>query len=229
MYSIGNMQSVYFVMGVHLRLFTAAAIAGIFVGASAFGQVATTATTEDGRKVQLNEDGTWKLLKGAVAGVAGSLKKPANAKKFVKAPKGPFGVWIDEAKWTQKESKEESANKLTFTHKSDDAYAMIIGERIMVATDALKKVALENAKGVAPDIKMVSEEKRTLNGKQVMCLKMSGTIQTIPFIYYGYYYGGNEGTLQVICYTSANLFDEFKADFDDFLNGTQIGQKAAAE
>jgi hypothetical protein len=62
-----------------------------------------------------------------------------------------------------------------------------------------------------------------------MCLKLTGTIQTIPFVYYGYYYGGTEGTLQAICYTSANVFDEFKPDFDDFLNGTQIGAAAGAE
>jgi hypothetical protein len=147
----------------------------------------------------------------------------------VKAPKGPFGVWMNSQKWTLKDSKEETGNKLTFTHKSGDAYAMMIGERVQLSLDALKKAALENAKGVAPDIKIVSDEKRTVNGKEMMCLKMSGTIETTPFVYYGYYYGGSEGTLQVICYTSANLFDEFKGDFDDFLNGTQIGQKAAAE
>jgi hypothetical protein len=27
-----------------------------------------------------------------------------------------------------------------------------------------------------------------------------------------------------VTYTASNLFDEFKQDFDDFLNGTRIGQ-----
>jgi hypothetical protein len=209
-----------------LPLLVLIAAAFLFAG-SVFAQESTTATTADGRKVQLNEDGTWKLIKGAGAG--GLFKKPAESKTFVKAPKGNFGVWINEEKWTQKAAKEEGSNKITFTHKSGDAYAMLIGERVQLGFDALKKAAVENAKGVAPDIKIVSDERRTVNGKQLMCLKLTGTIQTIPFVYYGYYYGGTEGTLQAICYTSANVFDEFKPDFDDFLNGTQIGQAAATE
>jgi hypothetical protein len=40
----------------------------------------------------------------------------------------------------------------------------------------------------------------------------------------GYYYGGPEGSLQVITYTASPNFEEFKSDFEEFLNGTQIGQ-----
>ena len=101
---------------------------------------------------------------------------------------------------------------------------MLIAERLSIPTETLKKIALANAKEAAPDVRVISEEKRTLNGKEILCLKMIGTMQNIPFIYYGYYYSGSEGSLQVVTYTVQNLFDEFKSDFEDFLNGTQIGQ-----
>jgi hypothetical protein len=76
-----------------------------------------------------------------------------------------------------------------------------------------------------PDVKIVFEEKRVVKGKELVCLKLAGTLQNTPFIYYGYYYGGSEGTLQVVTATASNIFDEFKQDFDDFLNGTQMGQE----
>jgi hypothetical protein len=154
-----------------------------------------------------------------------AYQKPTTAKLFAKASKGPFGVWIDPQKWQRKSS--EDPIKIIFTHKTGDAYAMVISERISVPTDSLKKIALANAKAVAPDVKVVSEEKRIVNGKEVLCLETAGTTQGIPFTYYGYYYGGSEGTLQVVTYTSSNIFDEYKRDFDDFLNGTQIGQEPA--
>jgi hypothetical protein len=153
-------------------------------------------------------------------------QEPATAKVFVKARNGPFGVWIDPQKWTQ-ESSEENPIKITFNHKTGDAYAMVISERIGLTTDTLKNAAVANAKKVMPDVTVASEEKRVVNGKEALCLKLTGTIQGIPFIYYGYYYGGSEGTLQVVTYTASNIFDDFKQDFDDFLNGTQIGQEPA--
>jgi len=143
-------------------------------------------------------------------------------KVFAKAVRGPFGVWIDPQKW-----KQDSLNdpfKTAFTHKTGDAYAFVISERIGVSMDALKEAAIANAKKVAFDVKIVSEEKRVVNGKELFCLRFTGIIQGTLITYYGYYYGGSEGTLQVVVYTASDIFDEYKQDFDDFLNGTQIGQ-----
>jgi TIR domain len=151
-----------------------------------------------------------------------TYQKPGPAKVFVKARKGLFGVWIDPQKWEDNSSSEDPI-KITLNHKTGDAYAFVISERIGISIESLKKAAVENAQKVAPDVKVVSEEKRIVNGKEVLCLQTTGTIQGTPFTYYGYYYGGPEGTLQVVTYTASNIFDEYKQDFDDFLNGTQIG------
>lgn len=196
------------------------------VAMTAFAQQPTTATTDDGRKISLYPDGTWRLLRATPSepSATPASAKPKDANLFVKARKGPFGIWINQQKWKEDAPVEEDPIKITFDHKKGDAYAMIITERISLPTEALKKVALATAKGVAPDARILSEEKLVVSGKEVLCLKMGGTIQNIAFIYYGYYYGGSEGTLQVVTYTSANLFDEFKPDFDELLKGTQIGQ-----
>jgi len=176
---------------------------------------------------EIRHDNTPNVPSGASSNSGSPTnQEPATAKVFVKARKGPFGVWIDPQKWRQ-ESSEEDPIKITFNHKTGDAYAMVISERIGLTTDTLKNAAVANAKKVMPDVKIVSEEKRVVNGKEVLCLKLTGTIQGMPFIYYGYYYGGSEGTLQVVTYTASNIFDDFKQDFDDFLNGAQIGQEPA--
>jgi hypothetical protein len=194
-----------------------------------FAQQATTASTEDGRKILLYPDGTWRLLKTPVSEprTARSYRRPTEAKLFVKVPIGPFGVWINQQKWKQDAPVEEDATKITFHHKKGGAYAMLIAERASIPIEKLKKIVLANTKEGAPDARVLSEERRTLNDKQVLCLKIGGTVQNIPFVYYGYYYGGSEGTLQVVTYTATNLFDEFKSDCEEFLNGTQIGQASA--
>ncbi len=143
--------------------------------------------------------------------------------RFVGDVKGPFGVWIDSQKW-KPNSSEENPIKITFNHKKGKAHAIMIAQRISLSMESLKKAAVANAKKVALDVKIASEEKRVVNGKELSCLKFTATIHGTPYTYYGYYYGGSERSLQVVTYTASNLFDEFKQDFDDFLNGTRIGQ-----
>jgi hypothetical protein len=62
-----------------------------------FAQQPTTATTDDGRKILLYPDGTWRLLKTPVSepSTARAYQRPTEAKLFVKMPTGPFGVWME--------------------------------------------------------------------------------------------------------------------------------------
>ena len=239
--------------------------------ASVWGQESPIAgLTQDGRKVLLYPDGTWKLADQAQpqgSGVQGSNSAPGNtpgmgnrsgpgnplsmggnlgtgnspapgsgsqnaetgnnsppgnSKTFVKAPQGEFGVWIDKQKWTQTESNDPI--RITFMHQGESSYAMIVAERARVSLDALERAALANAKKAAPDMTLLFKEKRTVGGKSVLCMQMTGTIMGNTFMYYGDYYGGPEGTLQVICYATPELFDQAKADFDELLGGIQIGR-----
>lgn len=205
---------------------TLSALLFILSSTLAWSQQPTSATTDDGRKVSLYPDGTWRLIRNTAGSStpATTYKKSQAASLFVKAANGPFGVWMDPEKWKRDNSAEEDPGKVNLFHKRGNAYAMIISERISIPKDTLKKIVVMKAKEAAPDVKVVSQEKRVVNGKEVLCLKLTGTVQKIPFVYYGYYYGGPEGTLQVVGYTSAPLFDECKADLEELLNGTQIGQ-----
>ena len=205
--------------------------------ASVWGQESPIAAiTQDGRKVLLYPDGTWKLAdqaqpQGSVVQGNNSApgnaetennKPPGNSKTFVKAPQGEFGVWIDKQKWTQTESDDPI--RITFMHQGESSYAMIVGERARVSLDALERAALANAKKAAPDMTLLFKEKRTVGGKSVLCMQMTGTIMGNTFMYYGDYYGGPEGTLQVICYATPEQFDQAKADFDELLGGIKIGR-----
>lgn len=96
---------------------------------------------------------------------------------------------------------------------------MLISEKIQIPIETLKGIAYENAKNAAPDIKIIKEEYRTVNSIKVLMMQMSGTIQGIKFIYFGYYYSNTNGTIQFITYTSENLFKTYFDDIELFLNG----------
>jgi len=254
-----------------VRLILVPLIVNLLLAGAWAQQSPIAAITQDGRKVLLYPDGTWKLAEQAQpqasptvgnspggdnhAGTgnhegpryspgmgqnSGNGKNPGpgnvsqnsetgnnspsgNSKTFVKAPQGEFGVWIDKQKWTQSES-ENDATKITFIHQGETSYAMIIWERVRISMEALERAALQNAKKVVPDITLLFKEKRVISGRSVLCMQMTGTVQGSSIMYYGYYYGGPEGTLQVICYTTPELFDQAKADFDELLGSVKIGQ-----
>lgn len=183
------------------------------------------ATTDDGKKVMLYPDGTWKYADQkatAAAGAKGYAKSP-NATKAVSGPVQNFKVWINEDKWVQKVSDDPT--KLSFEFKKGDAYGLMIAERIGMPLASLKKIAVANAQKAAPDVKVVLEEKRIVNGVEVLCMQMNGTIDEIPFTYLGYYYTDKSGSLQLLTYTGQNLFDEYKPELNEFLNGLQITPK----
>jgi hypothetical protein len=246
-----------------MRIILVLLIVSLMSGGAWAQQSPIAAITQDGRKVLLYSDGTWKLAEQAQPqgsgptandsggnnprlGVrggpgnngtgnnppggnqnenteAGNNNPPGDSKTFVKAPQGDFGVWIDGEKWKRAEANND-ATKITFVHQGETSYAMIIGERVRVSMDALGRAALQNAKKVAPDVTLLFKEKRIISGKSVLCMQMTGTVQGSSFMYYGYYYGGPEGTLQVICYTSPELFDQAKTDFDELLSSIKIGR-----
>lgn len=178
------------------------------------------ATTEDGRAVILKKDGTWKFIeKTSHPGKKGEYRKAENATSVFKA-KNVFSIWFDPLKWTQKKSDDDL--KTTFDFKGGDLYAMVIPERFPMSIEALKAAAIKNAQDAAPDSKVTYEETRTVNGKKVLCMKIEGSIDGIQFVYYGYYYAGKIGTIQLITYTAPNLFSEYEAEMTEFLNGLVI-------
>ncbi|MCB0636529.1 MAG: hypothetical protein KDC54_07910, partial [Lewinella sp.] len=56
-------------------------------------------------------------------------------------------------------------------------------------------------------------------GLNVLMLQLEGTIEGIRFNYYGYYYSNENGTVQLITYTSDNLFEDYTEEIETFLSG----------
>ena len=189
------------------------------------------AKTQDGRTVILHADGTWQYLKKeapAAPGAPGDNKTdtPQRASKKVSDPRGMVELWYAPAKWSAYPKPERLSPDASFAlvHKTKDAYALGIIERISMPLETLKKIALDNARNVAPDAEVVLDEERQINGNTAAIMGITGTIDGIPFRYHSYYWTGEKGSVQVITYTSQNLFAEYHDDFDNLLNGIVLNQ-----
>ncbi len=205
----------------------------IFIIASvstAYGK-SIKAKTQDGRTVILNANGTWKFLKTGTpvapeAPKDNSVNAPQHATQKVSDTRGLVELWYIPDKWTAYPKPERLSPDASFAliHKTKDAYALGIIERISMPLKTLKKIAVDNAKNVAPDAEVVLDEERQINGNTASIMGITGTIDGIPFRYHSYYWTGEKGSVQVITYTSQNLFAEYHADFNDLLSGIVLNQ-----
>lgn len=179
------------------------------------------ATTADGRKVVLDPDGSWKFKENSEATKQGTgYTKSTGAKAVLKSKRGFLEIWYKSEKWSPKDGDDTTEFRLT--HKDGDVYALAVVEWIAVPLSTLRKIALDNTKRAAPDAKIVFEEEREVNGVKLLAMQIEATVQEIQFTYFDYFWSGKAGTIQVLTYTSRNLFPQVKQDMEELLNGVVI-------
>ena len=186
------------------------------------------ALTSTGEEVLLRDDGTWEFLSKGQFEAADipvnrkSFKKPSTHSFLVKSKKNPLGIWINPKKWSMKKSVRNSAAEYEFVLKGQDLYGMAVTEKVEIPVESLANIAVENARNVAPDIRVVSKEYRNVNGRKVLQMQMSGSMQGIKLVYLGYYFSDEKGSTQLITYTSKSLFDSYRSEAEKFLNGMDM-------
>lgn len=198
----------------------------ICITALAFGLQAHSqiiAITQEGDEVLLHNDGTWNYTDaGDKTEITVNTKKfkKDNASTFqIKSSNVDFGFWINPKEWNFKKGISNDDAEFELTLKDEDLYAMIITEKIEVPIESLGEIALENAKLAAPDIRVVQQEFRNVNGLDVLFMQMDGTTQGIKFSYYSYYFSNESGTVQFVTYTSQNLLNTYREKCEQLLNG----------
>ncbi len=188
-------------------------------------QAQQKAVTETGDEVILYEDGTWTYVDEEAAD---AKEIPLNPETFTKPKSSSFllksktvenGIYLNPKKWIFKKSTDNPDAEYEFQMKEGDLYGMLITEKIEIPLETLRGIALMNGQSVSPDLRVVNEEYRMVNGKKVLHLQMNGTLQGIKFSYYGYYYSDEGGTTQFITYTSQMLLEEYTDEADELLNG----------
>jgi hypothetical protein len=128
----------------------------------------------------------------------------------------------DPAKWKSNGTLQDG--KYHFAYSAGDAYALVIPERLTVPADSWTTIVLANAHNADPNAKIVSQEKRMVNGVEVLVLRTYAEVAKIPFEYYGYYYSANGNAVQVLTYGGRDLMKDLEPELTKFLNGLKIAQ-----
>ena len=185
----------------------------------------TNAVTEYGDQVILYDDGSWEYvdqelnIDEEISVNPIEFVKPDDSKFLLKSNAFNVGIWLNAKKWKFGKAEDNDEAEYELVLKGEDLYGTVITEKVEIPLEALQEIALLNARDVAPDTKIDFSEFRTVNGLKVLMIEMSGTISGINFAYRGYYYSNENGTIQIIMYTSNSLMKHYDKEVDLLLNG----------
>jgi hypothetical protein len=99
---------------------------------------------------------------------------------------------------------------------------MVVAEPIYIPTGELRDLALANMRKTASHVRVIEEQRRRVNGTDVLVLEAEVVVQGVRFTYLGYYYGGLSGTVQAVTYTEQRRFAEYRQNCEAFLNGLAV-------
>jgi Putative bacterial sensory transduction regulator len=133
---------------------------------------------------------------------------------------GRMSLRYDPSRW--KQTPGTDPGRYEFTNVRGDGFAVVIAERANIPTDSIADIAFSNIRKQDPNARLTLKQKRRVGGVDVWFQTVDATIKGVPVTYYGYYYGGPAGTVQVLTYTARNLAAEYEKDFLDFLNGFRV-------
>ena len=201
----------------------------ILIFASQFTIGQEIAVTERGDSVVLYSNGAWDYYDNymndsdeipEIRMNSNSFSKPVSSTKKINGSNQSYEVWYDDKAWKRVPVGELNPEAdIALQLLKGDAYAMAIYEEVEIPVENLSQIALDNAVNVAPDIKMIDQEYRNVNGNKLVWMRMDGTTQGMKISYYSYYFSNEKGSIQFHAFTGQNLLDKYKTDIENLLNG----------
>lgn len=178
------------------------------------------AVAEDGRRVLLSSDGSWRFDPQQV-GSASSTRADLPGSPYRTSVKR-FTVAYDTSQWVQLPPKEGEENKRNFKHRNLPMQALVIADEFPANNASLHNVILHNARSVGATVTVLIDEERTLQAKQIGHLRFLASAQGMDFIFATHYFGDNDGNVQVSCFTAQSLFAKVQAECQRFLDGLTV-------
>ena len=136
---------------------------------------------------------------------------------------GHIAIHYDPSEWTESTPATSDITKQYF-HSSGELYVAVIAERVAIPVEAMLRIALDNARDVAPDVSATRRGSRLVNGTEVLFQEYQGTVDGISIAYLGHFYSDSNGTVQILGWTTSNLIEAHRDTVAQFVAGFVVEQ-----
>ena len=100
-----------------------------------------------------------------------------------------------------------------FFNESDSFFVALIEEASQIPIDSMPDIAMMNTREVGTDVIEIMRGERNINGNRFTFLEYSANIEDFDVTYLGLYYSDASGTLQIVGWSTSNIFGELGIHF----------------
>ena len=106
-----------------------------------------------------------------------------------------------------------------FFNESDSFFVTLIDETSQIPIDSMPDIAMMNAREVGTDVIEIVRGELNINGNRFTFLEYSANIKDFDVTYLGFYYSDASGTLQIVGWSTSNIFGETRGKIERFASG----------
>ena len=113
----------------------------------------------------------------------------------------------------------DDVDRRQFFNESDSFSVALIDEASQIPIDSMPDIAMMNAREVSADVIEIMRGERNINGNRFTFLEYSANIEEFDVTYLGLYYSDASGTLQIVGWSTSNIFGETRGKIERFASG----------
>ena len=140
---------------------------------------------------------------------------------FVSPKAKTFFVTYDPGKWTGDPSCPK-ASELCLRHRLLPTSIVIAAGREELPPFRLHEIATATGTAGMADAKIISEQRKTVNGSDVLAVHAEGAIDGAKVTTYGYYFVGKQGYVFFMSYTPTPSFAACENEITAMLDGLNV-------
>ena len=202
------------------------------------------ATTEDGRRILVYGDGTWRLdRQPSPAGRAGETPPPPPVEAPPPAPPAPpppagassrtltsasgaYSVAYDPTVWSNPRSRINEDAEFELTLPFGAGYAITIYEAFPATSKQVRDVVIANAQqGIAGLVEVRSERAIRVPGGEGVQVEFEALADNgLEFVFITSAFGTSEGSLQVTTFTAKSAVERHRAEMLRFHEGVRLAK-----
>ena len=106
-----------------------------------------------------------------------------------------------------------------FFNESDLFFVALIDEASQIPIDSMPDIAMMNLREVGTDVIEIMRGERNINGNRFTFIEYSANIGDLEVAYLGLYYSDASGTLQIVGWSTSNIFGGTRGKIERFASG----------
>ena len=109
-----------------------------------------------------------------------------------------------------------------FFNESESFFITLVDEASQIPIDSMPDIAVLNARELGADVTEIRRGERNINGNRFTFIEYSASVSGFDLTYLGLFYSDASGTLQILGWSTSNIFEDTRGKIEQFASGFSL-------